>query len=206
MKYIISEAQYNKLFKGNQTLESAIVQYLNNMMKGATRKVTPKSRNYGNLREDWCKDGKEIISVHYYFGEMDEDDNEISKNFYEGQLFINENVVNTIAKLFNVRKKFILNVIAEWYDENHTQKFAKEVNEPNLHIDDAEVLEKEYPCSAEITIPEDISDEEMIDFIVNNTLYTRQQVMNIIENGERDLRDFYLEILENNDRREKLGF
>ena len=99
MKILITESQYSKLFKSNSALESAIIDYLSKMMQGTKRIVTPKSRNYGNLREDWCKDGKEFISVHYYFGEMDEDENEISKNFYEGQLFISEHIVNTIAKL-----------------------------------------------------------------------------------------------------------
>jgi len=206
MKYLVTEAQYNKFFKSNATLESAIVQYLNSMMNGAKKTVKPKSRNYGNLREDWCKDGKEIMSVHYYFGEPDGEDNIKNNDFYNGQIYINEKIVNTISKLFNVRTKYVLHVIAEWYDETHTQKFAKEMNEPYLHIDDAEVLEKEYPCAPEITVPEDISDEEMIKYIVKNTLWSRDEVMNIINDGERDLKDFYLDILETVDGRERYGF
>lgn len=205
MKIVITESQYNKLFKSGPSLESGIVEYLNKMMEGATKKVKPKSRNYGNLREDWCKDGKEIISVHYYFGDTDEEGNIESKDFYDGQIYISQHIINTIAKLFNVRQKFILNVVAEWYDETYTQKFAKEMNEPYLHINDAEPLDKEYNCADEITVPEDISDEEMIDYIVQNTLYRKQEVIDKIKNGQ-DLKDFYLEILEIQEMKNRMGF
>jgi len=205
MKIIISESQYNKLFKGGPSLESAIVEYLNKMMKGSKRNVTPKSRNYGNLRETWCKDGKETLSVHYYFGETDEDDNVKNKDFYDGQIYISQNIINTISKLFNVRQKFILNIIAEWYDETYAQQFAKEMNEPHLHIHDAEPLDKEYDCAPEITVPKDISDKEMIDFIVKHTLYKENEVIDMINTGT-DLKDFYLEILEIQDNHRRIGF
>jgi hypothetical protein len=204
MKILISESQYNKLFKSGPQLESIIVEYLNNFLKGAKRQIKPKSRNYGNLREIWCKDGKEILSVHYYFGECDEDDNIKNQDFYEGQIYVSQSTINTISKLFNVRQKFILNVIAEWYDETYAQKFAKEMNEPHLHIHDAEPLDKEYECAPEITVPEDISDKEMIDFIVKNTLYREDEVINMINTGT-DLRDFYLEILEIKDTQRRIG-
>ena len=206
MKVLLSEGQYNKFFKSGAVLEKGVVEYLNNLMKNTKRKVTPKSRNYGNLREDWCKDGKEIMSVHYYFGEMNVEDNEINKNFYDGQIYISEHIVNTISKLFNVRKKFILNVVTEWYDETYAQKFAKEMNEPFLHINDADTLEKEYSCAEDIEVPENISDEEMIDFIEKNTLYRRDEILQKIENGETTLKDFYLEILETKDRQNRYGF
>jgi len=205
MKYLITEEQYNKLFKSGPALNKAIITYLEKIFSDAKRKVTPKSRNYGNLREDWCKDGKEIMSVHYYFGEPNGEDDIINKDFYNGQIYISQNIINTIKKLFNIREKYILNVIAEWYDDEYVQAFATEMDEPYLHIDDAETLEKEYPCAAEITVPEDISDEEMIEYIVKNTLWTRDEVMNIINNGERDLKDFYLDILETVDSKQRYG-
>lgn len=207
MKILITESQYNKLFKSGPSLESAIVEYLNKMMEGATKKVKPKSRNYGNLREDWCKNGKEFMSAHYYFGETKDDEEYIpNQDFYDGQIYISQHIINTIAKLFNVRQKFILNVVAEWYDETYAQKFAKEMNEPYLHINDAEPLDKEYDCAPEITVPEEISDKEMIDFIVKNTLYRENEVIDMITNKGVDLKEFYLEILEIEEMKNRMGF
>jgi len=206
MKIVISESQYNKLFKSGPALESAIIDYLNKMMNGVVRKVKPKSRNYGNLREDWCKEGKEIMSAHYYFGEPDGYDDIKNKDFYNGQIFISQHIVTTISKLFNVREKYILHIISEWYDETYAQDFAREMNEPHLHIDDAEVLDKEHDCAPDITVPDNISDEEMIEYIVKNTLWRKDEVVNIINTGERNLRDFYLDILETVDSHKRYGF
>ena len=52
------------------------------------------------------------------------------------------------------------------------------------------------PCTPEPIKPEGITDEEMIDFIDKNTLYKRQQIIDKIESGERDLEDFYLDIVD----------
>jgi hypothetical protein len=67
------------------------------------------------------------------------------------------------------------------------------------------VLEKEYPCAEEIAIPEEISDKEMIDFIVKHTLYRENEVIDMINTGT-DLKELYLEILEIQDSNRRYGF
>jgi len=46
----------------------------------------------------------------------------------------------------------------------------------------------------------------MIDFIDKNTGYRRQEIIDKIESGERDLEDFYLDIVDTVKRKEILGF
>jgi predicted DNA-binding protein len=46
----------------------------------------------------------------------------------------------------------------------------------------------------------------MIDYIANNTLYTKNEVIEKIESGERELEDFYLDIVDTVKRKEQLGF
>lgn len=206
MKYIITEAQYSKFLKSGESTELAIIHYMENLLKGATKRVKPKARNYGNLRETWCKDGMELLSVHYYFGEPNDEDEIKNKDFYNGQIYISEKVVETMMKLFGLRQKYILHVITEWYDHNYAPKFAQEMNEPYLHIDDAEVLDKEHRCLEEPKVDENLSDDEKIDFIVKKTLFTRQEVLDRINNGEENLDELYLQILEIQQEREQLGF
>jgi len=45
----------------------------------------------------------------------------------------------------------------------------------------------------------------MVDFIVNNTLYRRPEVIEKIESGERDLEDFYLDIVDTVNRKKIFG-
>ena len=69
MKVILTESQFNRLNKSSEKITSAIIKYMNEYIDKGERKITKKSRNYGNLREDWCINGKEAITAFYYFEE-----------------------------------------------------------------------------------------------------------------------------------------
>jgi hypothetical protein len=85
-------------------------------------------------------------------------------------------------------------------------KFEEIVGETGLGIDKIDVNDREWDCIPEAVKPEGITDEEMIDFIVTNTLYRRPEVIRRIESGERDLEDFYLDIVDTVKRREMRPF
>ena len=182
--------------KSSPALQNAITKYLNQYIEGGQRKIAKKSRNYGNLREEWCIDGVNSISSIYYF----EDD-----KFIEGSLIVSNDLVDTIQSLFSVKKSFIHHVIEDWYDETMVPKFKEVVGEKNLYIGDFDISFNDYPCTPESTLPEGITDEEMIDFIDKNTGYRRQEILNMVSSGERDLEDFYLDIVEIVKRKEIRG-
>lgn len=197
MKIIITEQQYKKLNKSSQSISNAIVKYIIQYIEGGERKITPKSRNYGNLSETWCIDGKETINAYYYFDEG---------SFTKGSLTISENIVTTLANLFGIRRSYILHVIEEWYDDTMVPKFEEIVGESGLSIDEIETWREEHECIPEPEKPEGITDEEMIDYIVNNTLYTKDEVIDRIKTGKENLEDFYLHILDTQNRKKILGF
>jgi hypothetical protein len=187
MKIIITEEQYSKLNKSNQALSNAIIKYMNQYIQGGDRKIVPKSRNYGNLREDWCVDGKETIITIYYF--------EYEK-FTNGTLIVSENLVNNLSKLLSIRRSYVLHIIEEWYDDIMVPKFEEITGESGLTIDSIHLQEKEFDCIPESVKPEGITDEEMINYIVKNTLYNEDEVIKKIESGEEDLDDLYLHIVD----------
>ena len=67
-------------------------------------------------------------------------------------------------------------------------------------------MDRDRECIPEPTKPEGITDEEMINFIDKNTAYRRQEIIKKIESGERDLEDFYLDIVDTVERKKRLGF
>jgi hypothetical protein len=86
-------------------------------------------------------------------------------------------------------------------------KFEEITGESGLSIDDIDVWgDKEQACRAEPVKPEGITDEEMIDYITDNTLYTKDEVIEKIDSGERELEDFYLDIVDTVKRKKELGF
>jgi hypothetical protein len=197
MKYIITEEQYKRFIKSSPALQNAITKYLNQYIEEGQRKITQKSRNYGNLREDWCVDGVEAITAIFYFEDG---------TFEGGHLIVSKNLVKTIQSLFTVKESFVLHVIEEWYEDTMIPKFEGIVGETGFYLDEIGVVDRDNECIPESVKPEDITDEEMIDFIDKNTGYKRQEIINQIESGERDLEDFYLDIVDTVKRHEILGF
>lgn len=197
MKYLITEEQYKRFIKSSPALQNAITKYLNQYIEEGKRKITQKSRNYGNLREDWCVDGVEAITSIYFFEDG---------NFESGHLIVSKNLVKTIQSLFTVKESFVLHVIEEWYEDTMIPKFEGIVGETGFYFDEIGVVERDHECIPESVKPEDITDEEMIDFIDKNTGYKRQEIINQIESGERDLEDFYLDIVDTVKRHEILRF
>ena len=197
MKYIITEEQYRKLNKSSDKITNFIIKYMNEYISNGKRKYTNKSRNYGNLGEVWCIDGKGAISTYYNFDEG---------KFDKGTLLVDKEIVETISKIFSVKPSYVLHVIEEWYEDVMIPKFEKIVGESGLYINVIDTKERTYECIPEATKPEGITDEEMIDFIVNNTLYRKPEVIKKIESGERDLEDFYLDIVDTVKGKEIRGF
>jgi hypothetical protein len=197
MKYIITEEQYKRFMKSSPALQNAITKYLNQYIEGGQRKITNKSRNYGNLREDWCVDGLETITSIYFFE---------NGNFSGGHLIVSENLIKTIQSLFTVKESFVLHVIEEWYEDIMIPKFEQITDETGLYLDEISSSDRDHECIPESVKPEGITDEEMIDFIDKNTAYRRQEIIDKIESGERDLEDFYLDIIDTVKRKKILGF
>jgi hypothetical protein len=197
MKFILTESQLNRLNKSSQGITNTIIKYMDKYISNGERKITKKSRNYGNLREDWCINGKETISAFYYFEKGE---------FEKGSLSISKKIVESLSNLLSIRRSYVVHVIEEWYDDTMVPKFEEITGESGLSIDDVDVWDKEHPCRAEPVKPEGITDEEMIDYIANNTLYTKNEVIEKIESGERELEDFYLDIVDTVKRKKQLGF
>ena len=197
MKIIITENQYNRLNKSSQGITNAIIKYMNEYIDKGERKIEKKSRNYGNLREDWCINGKETISAFYYFEKG---------KFEKGSLSISKKIIESLSNLLSIRRSYLIHVIEEWYDDVMVPKFEEITGESGLSIDEVDVWDKEHDCMTESVKPEGITDEEMIDFIDKNTAYRRQEIIDKIESGERDLEDFYLDIVDTVKRKEILGF
>jgi hypothetical protein len=197
MKIVITESQYNKLNKSSERITNGIIKYMNEYISNGERKIAKKSRNYGNLREDWCVNGKETISAFYYF----------EKNKFErGSLSVSKKIVESLSNLLSIRRSYVIHVIEEWYDDTMVPKFEEITGVSGLSIDNIDVWDKEHPCRIDPVKPEGITDEEMFDYIVNNTAYYRDEVAKKIESGERDLEDFYLDIVDTQNRKKITGF
>jgi hypothetical protein len=185
-KVLKEEDKRRRYIKSTDSLRKVITLFLDDYIEDGNRIIGKKSRNYGDLREDWCVKGKEVITAIYYYEDG---------KFYSGTLMVSITLVEKIMKIFNTRKNFVMNIIEEWYEDTMIPKFEQIVGETGFYFDDVDLFNRDHDCIPEPVKPEDITDEEMIEFIVSNTLYRRDEVINKIESGERELEDFYLDIV-----------
>ena len=114
--------------------------------------------------------------------------------------------MESLFNLLSIRRSYVLHVIEEWYDDTMVPKFEEITGESGLSINEIDASDDEHDCIPEPVKPEGITDEEMIDFIYNNTAYRKEEIIDKIESGERDLEDFYLDIIDIVKRKEITGF
>jgi hypothetical protein len=187
MKSMILSENSRRYTKMTESLLEMIGEYLDNYISNGKRKVIKKERNYGNYREDWCVNGINTITVVYYY-----EDNK----FNESAMIVSEKLVKDIQKYFSVRQSFALTSIESWYEQNMLPQFEQMVGENNLSIDNIGITSTDHKCLPEPTKPEGITDEEMTEFIVKNTLMNYDDVKRRLESGNTSLDDLYLHIVD----------
>lgn len=186
MRIIITEEQFNRFNKSSQAIQNGIAKYLNLLFSEGERTFSTKNNNYGNLSENWCINGNTAFTAIYYFE---------NGNMVKGSLIVLKDVVDQIRNIFSIKQSYALHVIEEWYEDVMVPKFEELVNEKGLGIDEISVSpNKERPCKPKFVRPDDLTDDEMIDYIVKNTLFKREDVLRQIEDG-RDLDVMYADIL-----------
>jgi hypothetical protein len=168
IRKVLREEVSRRFTSGTSEKRNFIIKRLEDLLSDATRVIPPLEENYGIYNEEWCKNGKVIMEARYH---VDEDTDE----FFSGDLFINEDVIEFLSKMLQVRKSFILNVVTEWYDENYASKFGPEVNRPEFEIFETFDTDTNRKCYQMINM-DNISTEEMIDYLDKETLVRRDEI------------------------------
>lgn len=178
IKKILREEVQKRFTKSNPNFERIIIKHMESVISETTSVIPPPEDNYGNYSQEWCKGNKIIMEARYYFGS---EDDETDEKFFAGDLYIHKEEVEFLSKMLQIRKSFILNVITEWYDEKYTTKFGQETGHPELEIDETHEMDDWRKCYQMINV-NDLSREEMIDYLVKETLNGRNQLESLSDN------------------------
>jgi hypothetical protein len=188
MKYIITENQYSKFVKPEPVVIRTVYKYLNSIFKNSKRTVIPKSRNYGNIGEEYCINGKVVMITQFYYN-TDEDSDFVGTH-ESGSLFIDTSIMNEIISTFKLRKTVVLNIIIDWYFDTYLDKVRSEFGDSNLEIDEIYDDKLNNNCLQDVDTS-NVSREEMLDFIYKKTLYSKPEKDNI---SDTELTDLYVQI------------
>ena len=154
--------------------------------------------NYGF---EWCNDGMEIMSFDLAFEYIDEyHSNRVKnseRNFDRGTLQMPKDIIQEMLTDIPVRKNYLIYVIEEWFEDTLLDKVSTMIGRDDISIDEFE----EYPetslvCVPPQTKPEGLTDDQMIDYIVSNTLHRKEHLeRSMLEDPDFDLEKLYLDIL-----------
>jgi hypothetical protein len=188
MKYIITENQYSKFVKPEPVVIRTVYKYLNSIFKNSKRTVIPKSRNYGNIGEEYCINGKVVMITQFYYN-TDEDSDFVGTH-ESGSLFIDESIVDEIISTFKLRKTVVLNIIIDWYSDTYLSNVRSEFGDNNLDIDDIYADKLDRSCLQDVDTS-NVSREEMLNFIYKKTLYSKPEKDDL---SDEELTDLYIHI------------
>ena len=166
IKKILREEVQRKFTKSNPNIERVIIKHMERLISETNRVAVPPEDNYGNYSEEWCKGGKVVLEARYYFSSEDSDE----EKFFAGYLFVNDEEINFLSKMLQVRKSYIFNAITEWYDEKYATKFGEETGHPELEIDETSETDSYSKCY-EMVNTSNLSREEMINYLDKHTLH-----------------------------------
>jgi hypothetical protein len=171
IRKILREEVSRRYTKSNPNIEKTIIRHMEKLMSQTTQINPPLEENYGMYSQEWCKNGKVVIEARYH---LDDETDE----FFAGDLYIDSKEIDFLSNMLQVRKPYILNVIAEWYDDNYTNEYGQKVNHPEFEIYDAMETDSLRKCY-EMVDTNKLSREEMIDYIFDKTLWKKDKLENL---------------------------
>jgi hypothetical protein len=189
IRKVLREEVNRRFVKGTPEVQSFIIKRMEDILSETTKVIPPPEDNYGNYGEEWCKDGNVVLESRYYFYGEDEDEN--NEKFHGGHLIIDEQVVNFLTNMLQVRKSFIFNVIVEWYDEKYATKFGQETGHPEFDIDEISETDSPRKCH-QIIDTSSLSRDEMINYIEKHTLSKKSEIKALTDDElQSDYRKVY---------------
>jgi len=174
IKKILLQEVEKKYSKPTPNVEKLIYNWLDNYFDGA-KMYQMKDYEFSYTFE-WCNNGMEIarFSVDFNHDHDVWDDNRKTseRDFDNSELWVPKDIVNDLQTDIPVRRNYLRYVIEEWFEDTMIEKIQSELGRNDISMNSfSEHPEKSQVCVPPVSKPEGVTDDEMIDFIVKNTLW-----------------------------------
>lgn len=207
IKKVLREEVNKKFPKPNEKLDKGIYTLLNNYFTNSQIYQNEYWTDHGFAFE-FCKNGREIGDLRV---ELDDkspdwgprDRRPQSERSVKGvYLYIYPNMIDMIKKVLPVRENYLMYIIEEWFEDTYIDKVQQMLNRNDLSLDyvTKSSNKKGNLCVPPMTKPEDITTQEMMDFIKKNTLFSYRDMERHEEEEPGWIEKTYLEKLRNRER------
>lgn len=151
IRKVLREEVNRRFTKGTPEIQSFIIKQAEEFLNDCQYQVVDPNHNYGNPEQQWCKNGIIQMSARYFFDSdydtEEDEDHPGEPRFFGGTLFVNGKFIELLSGLLQVRKKFILHTLEEWFDEKYSHKFGIEIGHPEIEVDEITVTDDDWNCN-----------------------------------------------------------
>ena len=178
-KILIQEVN-KKYQKPNESLDKIVYSWLDNYFEGSQIYKSEYWKNYG-FGFQFCKNGREISKLRVELDDKSPDwgprDRRLpsERSVDKVMLFIYPVMVDELQSDIPIRKNYLLYLIEEWFEDTKLDEIQRGFNRNDLSLDSVlvfEIKKKGDICVPPITKPEGITQQEMMDYIKKNTLFS----------------------------------
>jgi hypothetical protein len=100
------------------------------------------------------------------------------RDFESGSMIISKNIMEELSSDIPVRISYLKYIFEEWFDDTYLGEIQKFMGRNDIHISEFDISSVDAQiCVPPVTKPEDVTEEDMIELILQTTLYTRDKIL-----------------------------
>lgn len=194
-----------KYIKPTSEVQKLVYKFLNKFAEGSE---VYHIKHHDTVHHfEWCKDGRKIMVLILYFDHNEEvwDDTRKMEErpFENGSLFIPKDKFRVFLNIVPIRVTYLSHLILQWFEDTKLNDVKTMIKRDDIDIDEL-ILDSDNAsvCVPPPTKPDNITDDEMIDYIVANTLFKKEELKT---KSVKWIEKLYLEKLRSQKEKEEGG-
>ena len=212
IRNILLQEVNKKYSKPTEKVDKLVYRWLDNYFEGS-QIYKEEYWKYHGFSFNFCKNGREIADLRIEFDDRSPDWGPSDKRptnertVKEVMLYIYPVMIDELITDIPIRKNYLLYLIEEWFEDTQLDKIQQGFNRNDMSLDYVSVFEHKKKgdiCVPPILKPEDITMQEMMDYIKKNTLFSYEDMEEHEEEEPGWIENMYLGKL-NAKERERLN-
>lgn len=200
IRKILLQEVNKKYSKPNENLDSIVYNWLDNYFEGS-QIYNSEYWKYHGFQYEFCKNGREIADLRVVFDDKSPDWGPRDKrptserSVEEVMLYIFPTMVDELISDIPIRKNYLLYLIEEWFEDTKLDEIQKDFNRNDLSLDYVTVFQSKNKgdiCVPPLTTDEEITTQEMMDYIKKTTLYSYKDMEEREEDEPGWIENLYL--------------
>jgi hypothetical protein len=208
IKKILIQEVNKKYSKPTESVDKLVYRWLDNYFDGS-QIYDQEYWKYHGFQYNFCKNGREIADLRVIFDDKSPDWGPRDKtptserSVKEVMLYIYPIMIDELITDVPIRKNYLMYLIEEWFEDTKLDEIQQRFSRNDFSLDYVSVFESKKRgdiCVPPIQKPEDMTMQEMMDYIKKNTLFSYKDMEEHEEEEPGWIENLYLAKLHGKER------